>query len=88
MFVALSLRYGPPRSPEMFGTNTFPLLAYSSVQSASKKVIGVEEWEKKLASVKISKEDMNKLVMNFLITEVGREGSVSKQHWSVRWGSS
>lgn len=28
-----------------------------------------EEWEKKLNDVKIRKEDMNKLVMNFLVTE-------------------
>ncbi|KAG6552154.1 hypothetical protein Mapa_006256 [Marchantia paleacea] len=37
--------------------------------SSSKKVITKEEWEKKLADVKIRKEDMNKLVMNFLVTE-------------------
>lgn len=35
----------------------------------SKKVITREEWEKKLNDVKIRKEDMNKLVMNFLVTE-------------------
>lgn len=29
-----------------------------------------DDWEKKLAAVKIYKEDMNKLVMNFLVTEV------------------
>ena len=28
-----------------------------------------EEWDKKLNDVKIRKEDMNKLVMNFLVTE-------------------
>ncbi len=38
-------------------------------QSSSKKVITKEEWEKKLSEVKIMKEDMNKLVMNFLVTE-------------------
>jgi hypothetical protein len=32
-------------------------------------VITKEEWEKKLNDVKIRKEDMNKLVMNFLVTE-------------------
>ncbi|KAF1874822.1 hypothetical protein Lal_00007437 [Lupinus albus] len=37
--------------------------------AASKKVITREEWEKKLNDVKIRKEDMNKLVMNFLVTE-------------------
>ncbi|KAK1303732.1 putative protein phosphatase 2C 78 [Acorus calamus] len=36
---------------------------------ASKKVISREEWEKKLNDVEIRKEDMNKLVMNFLVTE-------------------
>ncbi|KAJ8628523.1 hypothetical protein MRB53_021830 [Persea americana] len=35
----------------------------------SKKVITREEWEKRLNDVKIRKEDMNKLVMNFLVTE-------------------
>lgn len=35
----------------------------------SKKVITREEWEKKLNNVRIRKEDMNKLVMNFLVTE-------------------
>mmetsp|Transcript_12756 Transcript_12756/g.35865 ORF Transcript_12756/g.35865 Transcript_12756/m.35865 type:complete len:231 (-) Transcript_12756:67-759(-) len=36
---------------------------------SSKKTISKEEWEKKLAAVKIRKEDMNVLVMNFLVTE-------------------
>lgn len=38
-------------------------------QASSKKVITREEWEKKLDEVNIRKEDMNKLVMNFLVTE-------------------
>lgn len=38
-------------------------------QASSKKVITREEWEKRLNGVKIRKEDMNKLVMNFLVTE-------------------
>ncbi|XP_078441757.1 lisH and RanBPM domains containing protein [Wolffia australiana] len=37
--------------------------------ATSKKIIPREEWEKKLNDVKIRKEDMNKLVMNFLVTE-------------------
>ncbi|MFS7935959.1 putative transcription factor interactor and regulator LisH family [Helianthus anomalus] len=37
--------------------------------ATSKKVITRKEWEKKLSDVKIKKEDMNKLVMNFLFTE-------------------
>lgn len=39
------------------------------MQATSKKLITREEWEKKLSDVKIKKEDMNKLVMNFLVTE-------------------
>ncbi|RAL44812.1 hypothetical protein DM860_003571 [Cuscuta australis] len=35
----------------------------------SKKIMTREEWEKKLNNVKIRKEDMNRLVMNFLVTE-------------------
>ncbi|KAL1560208.1 Glucose-induced degradation complex subunit [Salvia divinorum] len=37
--------------------------------ASSKKVITREEWEKRLNSVKIRIEDMNELVMNFLVTE-------------------
>eukprot|EP00249_Psilotum_nudum_P021300 c28059_g1_i1 orf=477-1160(-) len=39
------------------------------MMSTSRKVITREEWERKLSEVKIRKEDMNKLVMNFLVTE-------------------
>lgn len=35
----------------------------------AKKVITRVDWEKKLNNVKVRKEDMNKLVMNFLVTE-------------------
>ena len=45
------------------------VLFFVCSQAASKKVITREEWEKKLNDVKIRKEDMNKLVMNFLVTE-------------------
>ncbi|KAK3248167.1 Glucose-induced degradation complex subunit [Cymbomonas tetramitiformis] len=38
-------------------------------ESSQKKTINKEEWEKKLSTIKIRKEDMNKLVMNFLVTE-------------------
>ncbi|XP_019420262.1 PREDICTED: glucose-induced degradation protein 8 homolog isoform X2 [Lupinus angustifolius] len=44
-------------------------LAEIEAMTASKKVITREEWEKKLNDVKIRKEDMNKLVMNFFVTE-------------------
>ncbi|XP_050368511.1 protein GID8 homolog isoform X2 [Argentina anserina] len=40
-----------------------------AAMAGSKKVITREEWEKKLNDVKIKKEDMNKLVMNFFVTE-------------------
>ncbi|XP_020270194.1 glucose-induced degradation protein 8 homolog isoform X2 [Asparagus officinalis] len=41
----------------------------SQSMMTSKKVITREEWERKLKEVKIRKDDMNKLVMNFLVTE-------------------
>ncbi|KAM7525123.1 hypothetical protein LguiA_015025 [Lonicera macranthoides] len=44
-------------------------LAEIEAMATSKKVITRDEWEKKLNDVKIRKEDMNKLVMNFLVTE-------------------
>lgn len=44
-------------------------LAEIESMGSSKKIITKEEWEKKLNDVKIRKEDMNKLVMNFLVTE-------------------
>jgi hypothetical protein len=57
--------------------------------TASKKSISNEQWEAKLASVKVAKEDMNKLVMNFLVTEVNQcnssctstSGSSSSSSW-------
>ncbi|OVA13196.1 LisH dimerization motif [Macleaya cordata] len=45
------------------------LIVVDQLGSASKKVITREEWEKKLNDVKIMKDDMNKLVMNYLVTE-------------------
>ncbi|KAL1537514.1 Glucose-induced degradation complex subunit, variant 2 [Salvia divinorum] len=39
------------------------------LQASSKMIITREEWEKRLSNVKTRKEDMNKLVMNFLVTE-------------------
>lgn len=44
-------------------------LAEIEAMATSKKLITREEWEKKLSDVKIKKEDTNKLVMNFLVTE-------------------
>ncbi|KAG6517157.1 protein GID8 homolog [Zingiber officinale] len=45
------------------------LFNQAEIPLMSKKVITREEWERKLKEVKIRKEDMNKLVMNFLVTE-------------------
>lgn len=44
-----------------------PLLC---VQSSSKRMISKDDWGRKLQAVKLRKEDMNRLVMNFLVTEV------------------
>lgn len=41
-------------------------------QAWTKKTVSKDDWEKKLAAVKIHKEDMNKLVMNFLVTEASQ----------------
>jgi len=38
-------------------------------ESSSRKLITKDDWVKKLNDVKIRKEDMNKLIMNFLVTE-------------------
>ncbi|GMH37587.1 hypothetical protein BSKO_05460 [Bryopsis sp. KO-2023] len=38
-------------------------------QEEPKKVINLPEWEEKLSKVHVRKEDMNRLVMNFLVTE-------------------
>lgn len=51
-------------------------------QSSSKKVITKEEWEKKLSEVKIRKEDVNRLVMNYLVTEGYVEAAEKFQHES------
>ena len=37
---------------------------------AEKKRYSLKEWEEKLATATVRKEDMNELVMNFLVTEV------------------
>ncbi|XP_051134714.1 protein GID8 homolog isoform X2 [Andrographis paniculata] len=44
-------------------------LSEIEAMATSKKVITRADWEKKLNDVKVRKEDMNKLVMNFLVTE-------------------
>jgi hypothetical protein len=40
------------------------------LQSSTKRIISPEEWDRRLAAVKLSKVEMNKLVMNFLVIEV------------------
>jgi len=49
---------------------TNPCTPRAQPQASTKSVIELEEWEKKLAQVRVSKEDLNRLVMNFLVTEV------------------
>ena len=43
----------------------------------------MDDWERKLASVKIRKEDMNRLIMNFLVTEVGLSDEGCQYHVNV-----
>jgi predicted class III extradiol MEMO1 family dioxygenase len=66
-----NLKKSARRSLQNEASKKFVILqtSYCCLQSSSKKVIGREEWEKKLGEVKIRKEDMNKLVMNYLVTE-------------------
>jgi hypothetical protein len=40
------------------------------MQSNTKKTIPEEEWRRKLEEVEIRKSDLNRLVMDFLVTEV------------------
>lgn len=46
---------------------------FLGVQAGNKKRISAEEWQRKLREVRVAKEDMNRVVMNFLVTEVGRD---------------
>ncbi|KAJ3416809.1 Glucose-induced degradation complex subunit [Chytridiales sp. JEL 0842] len=41
----------------------------ASGSQAPKKVISRDDWEKRLADVKINKRDLNKLIMNYLVVE-------------------
>lgn len=51
-------------------TPTYTSIAHQPLQSASKRTISKEEWEKRLSEVRIGKEEMNRLIMNFFVTEV------------------
>lgn len=59
-------RYTPPPVP------TLP-------QSNTKRRISPEDWQRKLREVNVRKEDMNRVVMNFLVTEVGALGASSRR---------
>ncbi|CAL5229989.1 g13423 [Coccomyxa viridis] len=48
-----------------------------------KKRLLMDDWERKLASVKIRKEDMNRLIMNFLVTEGYVEAAQTFQQESM-----
>ena len=52
---------------------------YVFVQSPDRRKILNDEWERKLAGIRVRKEDMNRLVMNFLVTEAS---PVSPCCWS------
>lgn len=46
------------------------MLTSALVLQSAKKTYTREQWESKLSDASIQKEDLNKLVMNFLVTEV------------------
>eukprot|EP01137_Pigoraptor_chileana_P005688 Opistho-2@49086 len=50
--------------------------------AASKKAIALDEWEKRMAAVKISKTDMNRLVMNYLVIEGYKDAAERFMHES------
>ncbi|KAM9989649.1 hypothetical protein ACTFIY_005676 [Dictyostelium cf. discoideum] len=54
--------------------------SYSS--NPQKKVISTSEWDDKLAEVNISKSDLNKLVMNYLVIEGYQEAAAKFQEES------
>lgn len=46
------------------------------MQSNQKKIFTPEEWQKKLDNVQVQKPDLNRLVMNYLVTEVNEIGTI------------
>lgn len=63
----------PPFCARLAGLTATPLWCLSlpaNPQSSSRRTISKDEWSRKLAAVKLRKDDMNRLVMNFLVTEV------------------
>ncbi|CAN6301640.1 unnamed protein product, partial [Urochloa humidicola] len=72
--IGLGVRPTPALAPLSMFLSRIVLRDLDSIDSptsmaSSKKVITRDEWERKLRDVKIRKEDMNRLVMNFLVTE-------------------
>nr|GMD10239.1 glucose-induced degradation protein 8 homolog [Ipomoea batatas] len=57
------------RNVSVISNNNAFLFIMLLLNAMSKKVITRDDWEKRLKDVNIRKEDMNKLVMNFLVTE-------------------
>lgn len=68
-WIAFLCRLQVVRGLSDLGFVSFLFFFSGFAQGSSKKVITKEDWEKRLNDVKIRKEDMNKLVMNFLVTE-------------------
>jgi hypothetical protein len=57
------------RYPDVFSIDSLTLKLVTQSPDKRKR-ISVSDWQTKLPGVKIRKEDMNRLVMNFLVTEV------------------
>jgi hypothetical protein len=51
----------------------------NSIRLMQKPSVSAEEWEEELAKQQISKEDMNNLVMDFLVSEECKEAAESFQ---------
>lgn len=54
------------------------------MESSAKKTISMDEWQTKLDAVKISKSDLNKLVMNYLVIEGYKDAA---EKFSVECGT-
>ncbi len=55
----------PPRTPRIPAPTTPP----PPPSKAAKRTIPADQWNQRLAQVAVSKDDMNRLVMDFLVTE-------------------
>lgn len=65
-----SANHGQGRGACWSNTSTTTSAHLHTLQSASKRTISKDEWEKRLSEVRIGKEEMNRLIMNFFVTEV------------------